>query len=232
MANGRTVEGFHYEDISDPVQVPTSDLASPEHVFVPLARVAPNVEWERVSLNSLLQFLATGVLGDELAAAAIARQVLTDSIASEVRARQQLEGPIEANTNGLEANTHQLGLLSARVAALEQAGGTRVPTSGSLTYGLRNASDTLIGAPSTEAYAALPATVSITFPAAVSATDRWFFRVPTGITVRHIWNTAVGRRDELSTWQYDASTRTYTWAEGITVGAEGSYDIAIEASGG
>ena len=232
MANGRTVDGFNYEDISDPVQVPTSDLAAPESVYLPLARLAPNVNWERVSLQSLLQFLATGVLGDELDAAAIARQVLRDAIAAEVQARQQLEGPVASNTALLEANTHQIGLLSARIAALEQAGGTRVPTSGSLTFGIRNASGTLRGSPSTELFAALPATVAVTFPAAVATTDRWFFRVPIGVTVSHIWNTGIGRRDELATWQYDASTRTYTYEEGITVGAEGSYEIAIVASGG
>lgn len=230
MANGQQVEGFQYEDISDPAQVRNSDLSSPESLYLPLARVFPNVDLERVSMLDLLDYFTRELpFGSELETAARGRQVLAGQIASEVLEREALD------TN-VETNTHNIGLLSARIAALEQrpsgGGGTHPDTSGQVTFGLQDSEGNLIGTSGMESYQALPATVSLTFPVAMATTDRWYITVPEGVTVRHIWNTGLVRRDELGRWRFDASSRTYSWVEGITIGAEGSYDIALVASGG
>ena len=221
----RTVEGFSYEDISDPSQVPDTDLNDrPDALYVPLGRVFPAVALERISMADLLEHFAEHLpFTGELEQAARDRQALSMRITEGVTERAALDTHIETNS-------HNIGLLSDRIAALEQAG-TMQPhaSAGQLLYGTRNNAGALVGTRQMVNYASLPSTVALTFPAGTATDDVWFVTFPTGAVAQHIWSTAVGRIDETDSWEYDETTRTYTFSGGLTPGFPGNYEIAVIA---
>ena len=124
------------------------------------------------------------------------------------------------------------GGLTPQATGDYQIGLERVPVSGTVTFGLRQHDDSPQGDVHDKEYADLPARVVITFPPAVAATDKLFFTVPARASVSSIQTTetsAVVTGD----WTYDATTRTWAFTTGLTVGVATGITISlVEETGG
>lgn len=242
MANG--LENYNVEDVSDEAQVADSDLTlNPEALYFLLGRVIPQLAAERVSLRDLINHLDA-----ELAS--------SQTLVTEANARLALQGAFEAFRNDadprIEENTHGLGLLGARVAALERGAGSRPATPGTLTFGLRAAdgtaydsayvaqhnSDNPLPAPQwvvvpdqTADYPDLPTTLGMRFPQTQQENDVFFFTYPAGVQVQHIWSTALGRHDETARWVHTSRERKYT-SPPQPAGAAGSFQVTLAVTGG
>ena len=124
-----------------------------------------------------------------------------------------------------------VGGISVPATARYQIGLERVPIRGTVMYSLRETDGTTVrGAEHDKEYPDLPVTLTLSFPQAVATTDKLYFVVPERASVDEIQQ---GNSVVTGDWAYDATTRTWAFTTGLTVGVATEITVSlIEETGG
>ena len=233
MANGTAVR---YEDIGDQEQVPQADLANyPETHYLAIAKVFPTLQWQRISIPDFVTWLNNVLpLHQDVLDAETARAAIDAALQQEITKGVGRDGRIGTNADNIAS-------LLLRVGALERgtthSGGS--DASGTFIIGLQDVNGVVYndaqGDPiqSTIAYHGLPSRAdNILFPEAKATNDKWFFTLPSGVGVQHIFNEAFGQdRNEDAIWGQSVDTSddsiTYTSTFPLSAGFGGDYSLAL-----
>ena len=201
MANG--TPAVRYEDISDVEQVPEADLTVyPETLYFAIAQIFPSLKWYRASLPELIQFLNTALpLHAQVLEGETQRAAIDASLQGEITKGVGRDGRIGTNEDNIAS-------LLLRVGALER-GTTHSGSSdvtGTFTIGMRDVNgDVRSGSTDTITYHGLPSSVRVPFPEAEADDDRWYFTLPSGVGVQHIFNEAIGEhRNDTANWAQES----------------------------
>ena len=243
MANGTRVR---YEDIADDAEVPRSPdvTIEPESHFIALARLYPSVQWQKMSMSALVEFIDSvsqlGSVESRLSAQfdALERRVAgfdgrINELIAVGQARQQQITSMDTRVDNLASTIAEI---QQRLHVLETSGtGTSRTTHtvhpDAVRYGVRAQDGTVRGTAETIDYPDVPASVSVIFPAATVITDEWFFDVPDDTRVTHIRNVGFTPIEELDTshplWSLDSDGGTYAFTDELTPGVEGQYTITL-----
>lgn len=213
----------NFDNLADPSQVATADLSEvPDELFLPIARLVPKVDMERISVSDLVAYLNSALrFGRGLSDASVAQDELESDLRNERSLREQLEAEMAA----LQERVFNLEHVSPSTPSNPRATGT-------LAFGLFAADgSTTVGAQDTVMYAGVPSSTRIHFPAALEDNQHWYLQYPQGVIVTHIFNeSTIPRVDELDLnpplWTLDAGIRRYTSLP-LSAGFGGTYSIVV-----
>lgn len=216
MANGQTV-GLKVRQMADGRELPTAALVdAPNALFLPIARVFPEVEMERVSLADLMRYINAELpLHEQLQTA---RQNIR-SLTSHSTSQQQQLGQVQ----------RMLDNIMERLQTLEAHGSPHAGVAGRLRYGLVNNAGAKQGTEESVAFTSIPKTVAIRFPAPAVEHLRWYVEFPANVMLTHIYNDALQRRDEITAWTEDPVARRYT-SNPLSPHFTGDYSITVVAA--
>ena len=241
VANGTRVR---YEDIADDAEVPRSPdvTIEPESHFIALARLYPSVQWQKMSMSALVEFIDSvsqlGAVESRLSAQFDALEQRVGGFDGRIneliavgQVRQQQITSMDTRIDNLASTIAEI---QQRLHVLETSGtGTSRTTHtvhpDAVRYGVRAQDGTVRGTAETIDYPDVPALVSVTFPPATQITDEWFFDVPDDTRVTHIRNIGFTPIEELDTARplWSLSNGTYAFTDELTPGVEGQYTITL-----